>query len=139
MDRQEGTERAHVRTLDDFANLRRGQLDSSHHWWPEIGPRPEARSGLRRRIGKRPPLEVIAQIVTERLQDLSNEGYDEIGVIARTMGWTVRHGRVVQLHRAVQGRTRIPDGAVVKLCGLPRPSLRRRSVGLLDQIDVLLG
>jgi pimeloyl-ACP methyl ester carboxylesterase len=43
-------------------------------------------SGLRRRIGKRPPVEVIAQILTERLQDLSNEGYDEIFIIAHSMG-----------------------------------------------------
>lgn len=27
-----------VRSLDDFANLRASQLDSSSYWWPEIGP-----------------------------------------------------------------------------------------------------
>jgi AraC-like DNA-binding protein len=27
-----------VQSLDDFAQLRSSQLDSSDHWWPEIGP-----------------------------------------------------------------------------------------------------
>jgi hypothetical protein len=27
-----------VRSLDDVANLRASQLDSSSYWWPEIGP-----------------------------------------------------------------------------------------------------
>ena len=27
-----------VRTLDDFADLRKNQLESSPYWWPDIGP-----------------------------------------------------------------------------------------------------
>jgi pimeloyl-ACP methyl ester carboxylesterase len=42
-------------------------------------------SGLRRRIGKRPPVPVIAHVLTERLQDLSGD-YDEIFIIAHSMG-----------------------------------------------------
>lgn len=42
-------------------------------------------SGLRRRIGKRPPVPVVAKILTERLQDLSID-YDEIFIIAHSMG-----------------------------------------------------
>ena len=42
-------------------------------------------SGLRRRIGKRPPVPEVALILTERLQDLSND-YDEIFIIAHSMG-----------------------------------------------------
>jgi len=42
-------------------------------------------SGLRRRIFERPPVPVIAQILTERLQDLSKD-YDEIFIIAHSLG-----------------------------------------------------
>ncbi|QQG89986.1 alpha/beta fold hydrolase [Mycobacteroides chelonae] len=42
-------------------------------------------SGLRRRIGKRPPVPEVALILTERLQDLSSD-YDEIFIIAHSMG-----------------------------------------------------
>ncbi|OBG29507.1 hypothetical protein A5764_21060 [Mycobacterium sp. 852002-51057_SCH5723018] len=33
-----------VRSVDDFAELRRSQLESSSYWWPEIGPLGDARS-----------------------------------------------------------------------------------------------
>lgn len=42
-------------------------------------------SGLRRRIFERPHVSVVAQILTERLQELSDD-YDEIFLIAHSMG-----------------------------------------------------
>lgn len=42
-------------------------------------------SGLRRRICERPPVSVVAQVLTERLQELSDD-YDEIFLIAHSMG-----------------------------------------------------
>ncbi|OCB09858.1 hypothetical protein A5644_05670 [Mycobacterium intracellulare subsp. yongonense] len=33
-----------VQSVDDFAELRTGRLDSSPHWWPEIGPIGDPRS-----------------------------------------------------------------------------------------------
>jgi pimeloyl-ACP methyl ester carboxylesterase len=42
-------------------------------------------SGLRRRVCKRPSVQVIARILTERLQDLSKD-YDEIFIISHSMG-----------------------------------------------------
>ncbi|MGV0813364.1 alpha/beta fold hydrolase [Mycolicibacterium boenickei] len=42
-------------------------------------------SGLRRRVRRRPSVPEVAQILTERLQDLSKE-YDEIFIISHSMG-----------------------------------------------------
>jgi AraC-like DNA-binding protein len=36
--------RATVRSVDEFAELRSSQLESSSYWWPEIGPLGDARS-----------------------------------------------------------------------------------------------
>lgn len=49
-----------VRTLDDFADLRKRQLESSPYWWPEIGPLRDASSfSLTHRMRRLGPITVL--------------------------------------------------------------------------------
>jgi AraC-like DNA-binding protein len=49
-----------VRSLDDFAHLRRHQLETSTHWWPEIGPLAGARTfSFSHRIRRLGPITVL--------------------------------------------------------------------------------
>jgi AraC-like DNA-binding protein len=49
-----------VRTLDDFADLRKNQLESSPYWWPDIGPLGDASSfSFTHRIRRLGPVTIL--------------------------------------------------------------------------------
>lgn len=49
-----------VRTLDDFADLRKNQLESSPYWWPDIGPLGDTNSfSFTHRIGRLGPVTIL--------------------------------------------------------------------------------
>lgn len=49
-----------VRACDDFADLRRKLTESSHYWWPEIGPMRDTRSfAFAQRMGRLGPVTIL--------------------------------------------------------------------------------
>jgi pimeloyl-ACP methyl ester carboxylesterase len=90
-------------------------------------------SGLRRRICKRPSVSEIAEILTERLQDLSKD-YDEIFIIAHSMGGLISTEALrnyIEQRDEEPGLLRVLAGAIFISTPLKGSKLARARIRML--------
>lgn len=90
-------------------------------------------SGLRRRIFERPSVPVVAQILTERLQELSKD-YDEIFIIAHSMGGLISTDALrnyIAQRNEEPGLLRVLAGAIFISTPLNGSKLARAKIRML--------